>query len=94
MVALSRSSDDDTKGVAAARALVALEALLWRTHLDGWFETGEVADMLGTSTVEAVASLRAARHLGLCSRRRSLVHGTTWRLNGSEAAQKLVSTGQ
>jgi hypothetical protein len=87
MVAPSGKTDGETKGVTAARALVAVELLIWRTNPDGWVETGAVADMLGTSTAEAAASLRAARRLGLCSRRRSLVHGTIWRLKNPEAAR-------
>jgi hypothetical protein len=80
-------TDGETKGVTAARALMALELLLSRTNPGGWVETGAVADMLGTSTTEAATSLRAARHLGLCSRRRSLVHGTIWRLKSPEATR-------
>jgi hypothetical protein len=87
MGAPSGKTDDEVKGVTAARALVALELLSWDTHPDGWVETGAVADVLGTSTTEAAASLRSARRLGLCSRRRSLVHGTIWRLKNPEAAR-------
>jgi hypothetical protein len=59
-------------------ALVELQSRK-RTHIRPWVETGEVADALGVSVAEAAAALRAGSRLGLCSRRRSLLHGTVWR---------------
>jgi hypothetical protein len=72
----------DRSYVTVARAMRMLEMQSrTRMHEHGWVETGAVADVLGVSVGEAAASLRAASRIGLCSRRRSLLHGTVWRLS-------------
>lgn len=62
---------------AVEAAVAALQALS-RTGGD-WIETGAVADTLGTSVGDAAVRLRAGGRRGLCSSRRSLMHGTVWR---------------
>lgn len=74
---------------SAVTAVVATLAGLSRTGGD-WIETGVVADALGTSVAEAAAQLRAASRRGLCGSRRSLVHGTVWRV---EAAGRPAEPG-
>jgi hypothetical protein len=76
-----RASAVEAKGVPVARAVVALE-LLCRDRADGqsWIETGSIADALGASVADTAACLRSARRMGLCARRRSLLHGTVWKL--------------
>jgi hypothetical protein len=87
MVVQSRETAAVENGrVTVARALRVLELESpKRTHARGWVETGAVADALGVSVGEAAASLRVAAHLGLCSRRRSLLHGTVWKLGRRRA---------
>jgi hypothetical protein len=74
-------------GIQRPRVVGALHALEVASRKQigegGWIETGGVADALGVAVGEAAAALRAASRLGLCARRRSLVHGTVWKLTGA-----------
>lgn len=64
-----------------SRALAALERLSQQpSNAGGWIDTGAVADALGCAAGEVAATLRGASERGLCTCRRSLVNGTTWRL--------------
>jgi hypothetical protein len=46
----------------------------------GWIATGAIADAVGCTAGDAAAALRGAAGQGLCTSRRSLADGTTWRL--------------
>ena len=45
----------------------------------GWVATGDLADALGLSVGDSAALLRAAARSNLCTARRSLLYGVTWR---------------
>jgi hypothetical protein len=45
-----------------------------------WVSTGDLADAMGLTVVEAAARLRVAHRQGLCVIRRSLRDGTSWKL--------------
>jgi hypothetical protein len=48
-------------------------------HRGGWVGTGAVADAAGMTVDVAAARLRAASKRGLCTVRRSLRDGTSWK---------------
>jgi hypothetical protein len=50
-----------------------------RGHRGGWVDTGAVADAAGMTVDVAAARLRAASKRGLCTVRRSLREGTSWK---------------
>lgn len=48
-------------------------------HPAGWVSTGAVADAIGVTVGVAAAHLRAAHRRRLCTVRRSLREGTSWK---------------
>lgn len=66
--------------VALEEVVAALEELLRSPERPGgWVGTGAVADAIGVTVGVAAARLRAAHRRGLCTVRRSLREGTSWK---------------
>lgn len=82
------------QAVALGEVVAALEELSRSPeHPAGWVSTGAVADAIGVTVGVAAARLRAAHRRGLCSVRRSLREGTSWKAGyRSGATQRWSST--